>query len=202
MLSPLFICLFAGVICCIRAQHSDLSGGYPWSNFNPVSWGGYGAANWPPSVTGQSLVPQAADQELASMIAEIDPIRIQYIITNLTNFGTRHTASSQTDPVRGIGAARDWIAARMDEFAAPSQGRMTVDVPYYIQAASNVSRLLSPTKISNVVARINGTGDPTRVYVITGHYDSRALDIYDNTTDAPGSDDNASGVAGEFLFLL
>lgn len=200
MLSNLSICLLATILSCINAQRSDTSHASLGSIYNPAALGDYGAADWPPSVVGQPLVPQSADEELASMINEIDPVNIQYIIANLTNFGTRHTASSQTDPVRGIGAARDWIAARMTEFAAPSQGRMTVDTPSYIESAGNVSRLLLPTKITNVVARINGTGDPNRVYVMTGHYDSRALDIYDNTTDAPGSDDNASGVAGKASF--
>lgn len=179
----------------VHHVQSKAFGSSPWSQFD------YSVANWPPSVVGTPIAPQVVDQELASMIAEIDPIQIQYTIANLTNFGTRHTSSNQTDPVRGIGAARSWLTAKMQEFAAPSQGRMTVDVPCYIQPASNKSRILFPTNICNVVARINGTGDPNRVYVITGHYDSRRLDIYDYTGDAPGADDNASGVAGEFPTL-
>lgn len=177
--------------------------GPPLSGWNPYS-GTYGALtpDWPPAITGQPLAPQSPDAELQAMIAQIDPQRIQYIVANLTNFGTRHTLSSQTDPVRGIGAARDWIAAQMRAIAAPFNGRMTVDVPYYIQPASVASRILFDVKISNVVARINGTGDPNRVYVITGHYDSRALNISDYTGDAPGSDDNASGVAGRLTLLV
>lgn len=63
----------------------------------------------------------------------------------------------------------------------------------YIQDVED--RISFPVNITNVVARINGTTDPNRVYVVTGHYDSRNLDSMDYTGDAPGADDNASGVA-------
>ena len=38
--------------------------------------------------------------------------RIRHTIETLVGFGTRHTLSTQTDPHRGIGAARDWIFRR------------------------------------------------------------------------------------------
>lgn len=129
------------------------------------------------------------------MIAQVDPNRVQNIVTTLTNFGTRHTLSNQTDPVRGIGAARDWILREMQSIAEPSQGNMDVYLNSYIQPVGE--RISFPVNISNVVAQINGTSDPNRVHVVTGHYDSRRLDIMDYTDDAPGSDDDATGVAGE-----
>jgi hypothetical protein len=129
------------------------------------------------------------------MLAEIDPERIKTIVTTLANFGTRHTLSNQTDPVRGIGAARDWIYKEMSAIAAKSSGNMDVEIQSYIQGID--SRIYFPVKISNVVARINGTSDPNRAYVVTGHYDSRRIDITDYTGDAPGADDDATGVAGK-----
>ena len=66
------------------------------------------AASWPPTSIGNLLTPQVPDQELQDILLEIDPARIEAIIAKLVSFGTRHTLSSQTDPVRGIGAARDW----------------------------------------------------------------------------------------------
>ena len=155
------------------------------------------AASWPPTSVGSPLVPQSPDAELQAMLAEIDPARIQSIIEKLVSFGTRHTLSNQTDPNRGIGAARDWIASYMRDLAAPSNGSMQVTVPSYIQGVA--SRILFPTKISNVVARLEGATDPGRVYVITGHYDSRITDVNDFTSDAPGADDDASGVAGKWF---
>ncbi|WP_139981389.1 M28 family metallopeptidase [Nocardioides litoris] len=147
---------------------------------------------WPDG-PGRPLRPQAPDAELRAMLREVDPHRIRAVVERLAAFGTRHTLSSQTDPERGIGAARDWIAAQMRTYAARSGGRMTVTVPSYVQQPA--SRIPVPTVISNVVARIEGSTDPDRVYVVSGHYDSRATDVMDAESDAPGADDDASGVA-------
>ena len=95
--------------------------------------------------------------------------------------------------MRGIGAARDWIAGEMRRYAEASGGRMTVTVPSYVQPVA--SRIPAPTVISNVVATLRGDADPDRVYIVSGHYDSRASNVDDATSDAPGADDDASGVA-------
>jgi hypothetical protein len=160
---------------------------------NDESYTSCANANWPPSAVGTELVPQAPDAELVAALAEIDPARIQATILKLVSFGTRHTLSSQTDPVRGIGAARDWIAGEMRSYAARSGGRMTVTVPGYEQPVA--TRVPFPVRISNVVATLAGASEPGRVYVVTGHYDSRATDPNDYTSDAPGANDDASGVA-------
>lgn len=162
------------------------------------------AASWPQSDVGVPLTPQPVDSELAGLLSEIDPARIEAYIAKLVSFGTRHTLSAQNSTTRGIGAARDWIAQEMRSFAATSEGRMTVSVPGYIQGLE--TRVPFPVLISNVVARIEGSTDPSRVYVISGHYDSRASDPNDYTSDAPGANDDASGVAGKSsrpqLYLL
>jgi hypothetical protein len=149
---------------------------------------------WPPTDIGKKIVPQTPNAELQQMLSEIDPARIKSTIAKLVSFGTRHTLSTQVDPKRGIGAAKDWIAAEMRTYAAASGGKMTVTVPSYIQPVA--SRISFPVKISNVVARIEGATDPSRVYVITGHYDSIVSDILNYEDDAPGANDDASGVAG------
>lgn len=127
------------------------------------------------------------------MLSQIDPKRIEAIITKLVSFGTRHTLSSQTDPNRGVGAARDWIASQMQTFAATSGGQMTVSTPSYIQPIAD--RVPFPVRITNVVATLKGSTDPNRVYVVSGHYDSRNTDPNNFSDDAPGADDDASGVA-------
>ncbi|MCJ1318286.1 hypothetical protein MMC15_003614 [Xylographa vitiligo] len=157
------------------------------------AWGSCASADWPQSNVGSPLVPQTPDAELQAMLAEVDPERVQNIITTLTNFGTRHTLSNQTDPVRGIGAARDWIMKEMQSFAQVSNGNMEVELNSYIQSVTDT--ILFPTNISNVVATLKGSSDSNRTYVVTGHYDSRRIDIMDYINDAPGSDDDASGVA-------
>ncbi|KAL8933583.1 MAG: hypothetical protein Q9216_006300 [Gyalolechia sp. 2 TL-2023] len=145
-------------------------------------------------MVGSLLTPQAPDAELQTILSEIDPQRIEATIAKLVSFGTRHTLSSQTDPDRGIGAARDWIEQQMRSFAAASDGQMEVTVPSYIQEVDG-DRITSPVRISDVVATLKGDVDPSRYYVVSGHYDSRCSDPNDYICDAPGADDDASGVA-------
>jgi hypothetical protein len=121
--------------------------------------------------SGTATTAQSPSRELSNMIAEVDPKRVQNIVTTLANFGTRHTLSSRMDPKRGIGAARDWLYKQMQEFARPSNGNMQVYLNSYIQGGA--SGISFPVNISNVVAEIKGSSDPNRVYVVTGHYDSR-----------------------------
>ncbi|MFI7599775.1 M20/M25/M40 family metallo-hydrolase [Actinoplanes sp. NPDC049681] len=136
---------------------------------------------------------QPPDRQLKELLREIDPHRIGATVTRLAAFGTRHTLSSQDDPERGIGAARDWIYEQLRRHAAASGGRMTVELQSFIQPPG--PRIPTPTRITNIVATLRGDGEPGRVYVVTGHYDSRATDVLDATSDAPGADDDASGVA-------
>src|SRR5215469_14242322 len=136
------------------------------------------------------------DPALLALIRQIDPNRIQATIQRLTEFGTRHTASRQTDPVRGIGAATAWVFQQMQDSAATSGGNMTVQKRTFVQPVS--SRIPVPTTITNVIATLKGTASPERFYVVTGHLDSRVTDVLDFTKDAPGADDDGSGVAVMF----
>jgi hypothetical protein len=133
------------------------------------------------------------DPALVALLSQIDPNRIQSTINTLVGFGTRHTLSSQTDPVRGIGAATAWVFQQMQGFAAASNGNMTVQKQSFVQPPS--SRIPTPTTITNVIATLQGTASPERFYVITGHLDSRVTDVLNFTSDAPGADDDGSGVA-------
>jgi len=143
--------------------------------------------------TDPALSRQAPDPALRAMLRDIDPDRIKATILKLVSFGTRHTASSQTDPNRGIGAATDWVFGQMQSFAAASGGRMTVQKQTFVQPVS--STIPVPTTITNVIATLKGTASPERFYVITGHLDSRVTDVLNFTDDAPGADDDGSGVA-------
>ena len=142
---------------------------------------------------GRPVLPQLPDQELRRLLREIDSDRVEATVRRLVAFGTRHTLSSQTDSVRGIGAARDWLRDQFEAVAATSGGRMTVTLQSFVQPAG--SRIPTPTTITNVIATLRGTTSPDRVYVVSGHYDSRVTDVLNGTDDAPGADDDASGVA-------
>jgi hypothetical protein len=181
--------LFA-TVWCVQGQMEVLGG------FRSLD-GGYTPCQdkeWPSTTFGAEIIPQAVDKELWKALAEVDPQRIKANILKLVSFGTRHTLSVQNDTTRGIGAARDWIAAEMRGYAQESNGDMTVKVNGYLQG--NASRISFPVMISNVVATLTGSIEPDRVYVVSGHYDSRISDVMDYTHDAPGANDDASGVAG------
>ncbi|MEV7340537.1 M20/M25/M40 family metallo-hydrolase [Streptomyces sp. NPDC093544] len=153
----------------------------------PAQAASAGSGSRPPATA------QPPTRELRALLKEIDRTRIEATVRKLVSFGTRHTLSSQDDPVRGIGAARDWIAAELRAYAADSGGRMTVELQSYVQEPA--SGVPTPTRITNVVATLRGSVTPERVYVVSGHYDSRVTDLMDATSDAPGADDDASGVA-------
>jgi hypothetical protein len=139
------------------------------------------------------LARQQPDDDLRALLRQVDPARIEATIQRLVQFGTRHTASSQTDPVRGIGAATNWVFGQMQAIAATSSGNMTVQKQTFVQPVSN--RIPVPTTITNVIATLRGTASPARYYVVTGHLDSRVTDVLNFTSDAPGADDDGSGVA-------
>ncbi|HEV7899204.1 MAG TPA: M20/M25/M40 family metallo-hydrolase [Planosporangium sp.] len=142
---------------------------------------------------GRPVAPQPPDRELPALLRDLDQRRIETTVHRLVSFGTRHTLSTQDDPNRGIGAARDWIHAQMKSYAEASGGRMTVELQSFIQDPA--PRIPQPTRITNVIATLRGDTAPNRVYVVSGHYDSRVTDVMNATSDAPGADDDASGVA-------
>src|SRR6266567_7739424 len=145
------------------------------------------------SAAASTLGQPEPDAGLRDMLRHVDPRRMEATVQKLVSFGTRHTSSSQTDPARGIGAATAWVFQQMQAIAATSSGRMTVQQQSFVQPPS--STIPVPTTITNVIATLQGTASPERFYVITGHLDSRVTDILDFTSDAPGADDDASGVA-------
>jgi Peptidase family M28 len=141
-----------------------------------------------------ALASQEPDPPLRALLRQVDPNRIHATILRLTQFGTRHTASSQTDPVRGIGAATAWVTQQMQAIAATSNANMTVRQQTFVQQPV-AGRLVAPTSITNCIATLQGTANPQRFYVVTGHLDSRVTNLLDSTSDAPGADDDGSGVA-------
>ena len=169
----------------MRLAAAAAAGGLPLLPAAPA------AADTGPTGPGHPERPQRPDRELRRVLREIDPDRIEASIRRLVAFGTRSTLSSQTDPVRGIGAARDWIFAEMQRSAARSGGRMTVEKQAFTQTAG----LPAPTVITNVVTTLHGSTSPDRVYVVSGHYHTRNSDVLDGVADAPGADDDASGTA-------
>ena len=142
---------------------------------------------------GQTIINR--DPEIASMVKEVFSDSLKSYIQSLVSFGTRSTLSSQTDPNRGIGAARNWVLNKFNQFAQHSDGRLTafIDTITYKPDGKRVDK---PIILGNVVAILKGT-DPhdKRIFLISGHLDSRRTDVMDREKDAPGANDDGSGSA-------
>ena len=134
-------------------------------------------------------------KDVRTMLGQVDASSLERFDKKLVGFGTRHTLSSQTDPKRGIGAARDYIRDQFERAAKTSHGRMSVELQSYVQQPAD--RIPEPTTITNVIATLQGS-DPKsadRVYVVSGHYDSRVTNVLNATSDAPGANDDGSGTS-------
>ena len=121
-----------------------------------------------------------------------DTAQLKATIEALVGFGTRHTLSDTASPKRGIGAARTFAQARFEQIGRDCGGCLSVVTPSQVVTGARVPKAAA---IVDVVAIQKGTTDPERVIVLTGHIDSRVTDIMNSTADAPGADDDASGVA-------
>ncbi|RSU49219.1 M28 family metallopeptidase [Sphingomonas sp. S-NIH.Pt15_0812] len=119
------------------------------------------------------------------------PERLKADVAAMVGFGTRHTASTTTDPKRGIGAARDWAAGRFAEIARGCGGCITVE---RIERRFTGPRAPTGVVVQDVLGIQRGR-DPDRVVIVGAHIDSRVTDVMDTTSDAPGANDDASGVA-------
>jgi len=129
---------------------------------------------------------------LEAIAADVDPGALRDTVTALVGFGTRHTLSDTVSPTRGIGAARRWAKARFEAISKDCGGCLEVVTPAQTFTGARIPK---PTEVMDIVAVQRGTTDPGRVVVITGHIDSRVTDVMDATHDAPGANDDASGVA-------
>lgn len=135
------------------------------------------------------------DPIIRQMVEEVSAKNIEATIRKLVSFNTRHTLSDTLSKKTGIGAARNWIKAEMELYAKESGGRLKVEFDTFTQP-SDGKRVTIPTVMKNVLAILPGT-DPSdnRVYIVSGHYDSRASDVMNSKIAAPGANDDASGTA-------
>ncbi|HEY5800063.1 MAG TPA: M28 family metallopeptidase [Burkholderiaceae bacterium] len=150
----------------------------------------------PVCASAQSELPPPPDhKQIRAIVAEISPQRIEAYIRKLVGFGTRHTMSDTVSETRGIGAARRWIKSELERCNKQAGGRLEVAFDAHMLPVS--ARISKPTELVNVVATLRGTQPQARerLYVVSGHYDSRVSDVMDTTSDAPGANDDASGTA-------
>lgn len=130
---------------------------------------------------------------LHTLAGQVAPDRLQADVAALVNFGTRHTLSETASEHRGIGAARRWIESRFSAISADCGGRLEV---FTLSDVVQGRRIPEPTEVVDVLAVLRGTQTPDRYVVMSGDIDSRVSDPLDFTSDSPGANDNASGMAG------
>ena len=140
--------------------------------------------------------PPPADPDILRIVSDVSTERIQRSIYVLCSFRTRHTLSDPLPSGDGIGGAGAWIRAEFQRVSAASGGRLQVDTDTFTQHPV-MPGLPRPADIENVVATLPGTQPESagRIYVVSGHYDSRVKNLLDSDSPAPGADDDASGVA-------
>lgn len=139
------------------------------------------------------------DPAIAQAMHLVSPQRIQQTIEKLVSFGTRATLSVNNPDAatssQGIVAARNWIKSEFERYSADCGGCLEVKTDTFVEQPK--ARIPKATELQNVYAILHGT-DPEqakRIYLVTGHYDSRNSDTLNTTDPAPGANDDGSGTA-------
>ncbi len=136
------------------------------------------------------------DATIYDIIDDVSAERLEKDIRTLADFGTRHTMSDTVSDNRGIGAARRWIKAEFQAISDACGGCLEIYEQRTLVTTDESSRITKDTYIVNIYAVIRGTDYPNRYVIMSGDIDSRASDVNDYTIDAPGANDNATGMAG------
>ena len=136
------------------------------------------------------------DQQMYDIINAVSAERLETDIAKLANFGTRHTLSDTVSTTRGIGAARRWIKSEFDKISSDCGNCLDVFYQKDLVEQGTNNRIVKDVWVVNVVAVQKGTKYPNRYIIMSGDIDSRVSDPTDYTSDSPGANDNASGMAG------
>jgi len=133
------------------------------------------------------------DPLITKMVEEISEKNLRDDVDKLVSFGTRHTLSDTKSKKRGIGASRNWVENEFRKYSKASGGRLKVEQDTFTIKPDG-RRINRPVVMANVMATLPGT-DPTdkRIFIVSGHIDSRVSDVMNATADAPGANDDGSG---------
>mgnify|MGYP000692488509 CR=1 FL=1 len=148
------------------------------------------------SIISMGQSPMQYDARIDSIISQVSKERIKKDIEKLVSFGTRHTLSDTVSQTRGIGAARRWIKSEMENISAACNNCLEVSYHKGEVKAGESRRIPNDTWIVNVMAIKRGKLYPNRYIIMSGDIDSRVSDPLDATSDSPGANDNATGMAG------
>lgn len=145
---------------------------------------------------GITSIFSQTDQRIYDIIEGVSAERIEADITTLANFGTRHTLSDTISQTRGIGAARRWIKSEFEKTSSNCGDCLNVFYQKDLVKKGTNERIVHDVWVVNVLAVQKGTKYPNRYIIMSGDIDSRVSDPTNFTSDSPGANDNASGMAG------
>ena len=140
-------------------------------------------------------VPSLEDPRIHDIVASVSAERMERDIRTLVGFGTRHTMSDTASATRGIGAARRWIFDEFTRISAACGNCLEVRYVSDIVKGNPQTRIREDVNVVNVIAILRGRTDPDRYVLLSGDIDSRVSDVLNATSDSPGANDNASGIA-------
>ena len=143
-----------------------------------------------------SFLYSQSSNDFYQIINQTNASRIENDIKILANFGTRHSLSDTISDIRGIGAARRWIKSEFDKISKNCNNCLEVFYQKNYYTEDDGPRIVKPVWINNVVAIQKGRKFPNRFIIMSGDIDSRISDPNNYTSDSPGANDNASGMAG------
>ncbi|MHB8905815.1 MAG: M20/M25/M40 family metallo-hydrolase [Melioribacteraceae bacterium] len=135
------------------------------------------------------------DAKISEMIKEVSSANLESNVRKMVSFGTRHTLSTRGDKEKGIGAACNWVKSEFEKFSKESNGRLDVKLDS-LTLEPDGRRLVRKALLTNVMATLKGTDiNDKRIFIVSGHLDSRNSEANDSTGLAPGANDDASGVS-------
>jgi Zn-dependent M28 family amino/carboxypeptidase len=146
--------------------------------------------------TPPSMIPSSENAKIHEIVASVSAARVESDVRTLVGFGTRHSLSDTLSTTRGIGAARRWLFAEFEKISAECGGCLEVRYVSDVVPGGSHPRVPVDTEIVSPIAIQRGRTNPDHFVFMTAHYDSRVTDPLDATSDAPGANDDASGVAG------
>lgn len=145
-----------------------------------------------PALSQRVPVPPSEHPALREIVDAISAERLEDIDAHLVGFGTRHTLSETTSDTHGIGAARRWVKAQFEDISHSCGGCLEIITTARVFTGSRMPK--AGAEVMDVVAIQQGS-DPNRYLVMTAHLDSRVSDIMNSSANAPGADDDGSGVS-------
>ncbi|MGH8369596.1 MAG: M28 family peptidase, partial [Gammaproteobacteria bacterium] len=145
-----------------------------------------------PALAQAPSVPPSEHPVLREIVGAVSADKLKAIDTQLVGFGTRHTLSETASDTHGLGAARRWVKSQFEEISRDCGGCLETITPSQVFTGARMPK--AGTEVMDVVAIQKGS-DPNRYLVMTAHLDSRVSNIMNSTADAPGADDDGSGVS-------